>query len=287
MRHWLRTVGSHGVERHDTPAALQAWRRLQWPLFAALLLLVPAFYLELAGPSTERFIARCIYLVVGLTCIGILGHVSSLSRRPSRFLRRNALDAALALAALSSVASDRIPWSAFEWALKLFFMAALALRIVLALRAFFMPHRLLVLLGIGAAILAFAGAGFYYLEPGVHSYADGLWLAFESSATVGYGDVAPTTPASRVFAVFVVLLGYGLLSLTFASIAALFVGQEEKQLRREMHRDIKRVEGEVSAMREEVRTLHDLLTRDTASRDLDNGTCSTECAQILRCKRER
>jgi len=262
MRHWLRTVGSYGVEPHDTPAAVRAWRRLQWPLFAALLLLIPAFYLELVGLATALLIARWMYLLVGLTCTGILGHMLSKSRRPSRFMRRNALDAALGLAALASVAGGRVPWSAVEWAWKLFFMAALALRIVLALRAFFVPHRLLVLLGIGAAILALAGAGFYCLEPGVHSYADGLWLAFESSATVGYGDVAPTTPASRVFAVFVVLLGYGLLSLTFASIAALFVGEEEKQLRRDMHRDIKRVESEVSAMREEVQMLREVLMRD-------------------------
>jgi voltage-gated potassium channel len=118
------------------------------------------------------------------------------------------------------------------------------------------------LFAIGAALLGLAGAGFYWLEPRVQSYADGLWLAFESSATVGYGDIAPTTPASRVFAVFVVLLGYGMLSLTIASIAALVVGEEEKQLRREMHRDIKRLERELAGMREDVHDLRALLTQE-------------------------
>jgi voltage-gated potassium channel len=89
----------------------------------------------------------------------------------------------------------------------------------------------------------------------VHTYAEGVWLAFESSATVGYGDMAPTTPASRVFAAFVVLLGYGLLSLVFANIAAKFVEQEERIPRREMHRDIKALSGEITALRREVQAL--------------------------------
>ncbi|MFM0053063.1 potassium channel family protein [Caballeronia grimmiae] len=92
----------------------------------------------------------------------------------------------------------------------------------------------------------------------MHTYAEGLWLAFESSATVGYGDIAPTTLASRVFAVFIVLLGYGMLALTFASIAALFIGEEQQQPRRDMHRDIKRLEVEVTGIRDDLRVLHEL-----------------------------
>ena len=67
--------------------------------------------------------------------------------------------------------------------------------------------------------------------------------------------MAPTTPASRVFAAFVVLLGYGLLSLVFASIAAIFVEQEERLLRREMHRDIKTLQAEIASLRREIGSL--------------------------------
>jgi voltage-gated potassium channel len=96
-------------------------------------------------------------------------------------------------------------------------------------------------------------------EPRVHSFADGLWLAFESSATVRYGDVAPTMPASHIFAVFVVLIGYGMLSLVFASIAAIVIGKEEQMIRRDMHRDIKRLEAEIVGMRDDIRALRHAL----------------------------
>ena len=57
------------------------------------------------------------------------------------------------------------------------------------------------------AILGLGGAGFWLIEPKVSSLGDGLWLAFTTAATVGYGDIVPSTTASRVFAVLVVLIG--------------------------------------------------------------------------------
>ena len=72
-------------------------------------------------------------------------------------------------------------------------------------------------------ILGMGGLGFWMLEPRAHTFSDGLWLAFTTAATVGYGDIVPSTHASRAFAVIVVLLGLAVLSLVTASVAAMFV----------------------------------------------------------------
>ncbi len=98
-------------------------------------------------------------------------------------------------------------------------------------------------------ILGLGGLGFWILEPRAHTFSDGLWLAFTTAATVGYGDIVPSTHASRFFAVLVVLLGLAVLSLVTASVAAMFVETEERQIERDlMH--------EISALRTEVRNLH-------------------------------
>jgi voltage-gated potassium channel len=106
-------------------------------------------------------------------------------------------------------------------------------------------------------ILTFGGVGFWALDPRVHTLADGLWLAFTTAATVGYGDIVPTTHLSRAFAVIVVLLGLAVLSLVTASLAAVFVDQEveveERQIERDLLREIGALRAEVSALREEVR----------------------------------
>ena len=106
-------------------------------------------------------------------------------------------------------------------------------------------------------IMLLGGLGFWLLEPGVHTIADGLWLAFTTAATVGYGDLVPSTHGSRVFAVIVVLLGLAVLSLATASLAAIFVEKdieegEELQIEHELMREIRHLRDEVRSMREEI-----------------------------------
>jgi voltage-gated potassium channel len=66
---------------------------------------------------------------------------------------------------------------------------------------------------------------------------------------MGYGNLVPTTTASRVFAVLMVVIGFAMLSLVTASFAAFFVGEDEKKLRHEMHQDIKELREEVRKRR--------------------------------------
>ncbi|WP_321915669.1 MULTISPECIES: potassium channel family protein [unclassified Paraburkholderia] len=251
-------AGLGGVDSHDGAAALHAWSHARWILLAGCLIAIPAFYLELLATSNSMLLtARALYGGMAAACAGAIARTAWSSRQPTRFLDRNAFDVAIACGALVSMIGGANPWSSLEWALRLAFMGMIALRIVFALRAYFEPNRLVLLPLVGAIVVLLGGAGFYALEPHVHSYAEGLWLAFESSATVGYGDYAPTTPASRVFAVFVVLLGYGMLSLAFAGIAAWIIGKEERRLRREMHRDIKALHAEILLLHRELEGLRD------------------------------
>jgi len=112
----------------------------------------------------------------------------------------------------------------------------------------------LVLCGV---ILLLGGFGFWMLDPGVHTMAEGLWLAFTTAATVGYGDVVPSTHASRMFAVIVVLLGLAVLSLATASLAAIFVEKdveegEERQIEHELMREIRQLRHEVQSLRHDI-----------------------------------
>lgn len=108
-------------------------------------------------------------------------------------------------------------------------------------------------------LMAGGGVGFWLMEPRVHSLGEGLWLAFTTAATVGYGDIVPSTHASRAFAMLIVLLGLAVLSLVTASVAAIFVGTEERQIERDLMR-------ELASLRAEVRLLADALRREPAPR---------------------
>jgi voltage-gated potassium channel len=102
-------------------------------------------------------------------------------------------------------------------------------------------------------ILSLGGVGFWILEPRAHTFGDGLWLAFTTAATVGYGDIVPSTHASRAFSVIVVLLGLAVLSLVTASVAAMFVETEERQIERDLMQEIGSLRAEVRSLRDELR----------------------------------
>jgi voltage-gated potassium channel len=109
---------------------------------------------------------------------------------------------------------------------------------------------------LAGVLLLGCGAVYWWIEPHTPHYSDGLWLAFVTASTIGYGDIVPSTHASRVFSVFVVLLGFGVLSLVTAAIAAVFVESQERRIEREilhdMHRQLRAVRDDVSALRDEL-----------------------------------
>lgn len=111
-------------------------------------------------------------------------------------------------------------------------------RMVQALRHWVTRGGVVYLMAAACGVLLLCGAGFWWLEPRTPTLSDGLWLAFTTAATVGYGDIVPSTPASRIFAVFVVLLGYGVLTLATAAIATAWIETEERRIEREILRDL-------------------------------------------------
>ena len=101
-------------------------------------------------------------------------------------------------------------------------------------------------------IMLLGGLGFWMIDPRIHTLTDGMWLAFTTAATVGYGDLVPSTAASRVFSVLVVLLGLAVLSLVTASLAALFVQREERAIEKEL---LHAIHAEVQQLRDEMKRL--------------------------------
>jgi voltage-gated potassium channel len=105
-------------------------------------------------------------------------------------------------------------------------------------------------------VLVLCGLGFWWLEPSTPTFGEALWLAFTTAATVGYGDLVPTTPASRIFAVFVVFLGVGAITLVAAGIASAWIATEERSIEREILNDLHK---QIGALREELSALRQAL----------------------------
>jgi voltage-gated potassium channel len=227
---------------------------LQRPLFfAALVASIPAFYLLLSGAGPEwRHAGNLLYGLMAVLIVVDWRRGRHHAGRGRQRWRNSYLDVLVFVGALASAWPTDPAWPPIEWVLRLCFCGLIFLRLSVITAKHLAPASLMQVLAIAALLLAVAGAGFYLLEPRVPTYGDGLWLAFITGATVGYGDIVPSTPASRIFAVFIVLLGYAVFSVVTASIAALFVGEDEKRFEKELHADIRHLRDEIVVLRAEL-----------------------------------
>lgn len=247
------------------PTRRHRFHRSPWAMLIALIASVPAFY-DSMMPTPATW-ATWMYVVSGFVVLSWawsarraarlgVGHPDDTltwGMRPAEERLDWFLGASLLVSAVlpqSNVSEPALAWRLVISVLMLYRL----LKISMPLLTETGLARLLVL---GAAVLGLCGIGFYWLDPGVTTVNEGLWLAFSTAATVGYGDVVPSNTASRVFSVFVVLLGYGVLSLVTASIAAMFVGTQERKVEREilrdMHAQLKTVHEEMAELRQELR----------------------------------
>jgi len=62
------------------------------------------------------------------------------------------------------------------------------------------------------------GALFYHKAEG-WSWLDSFYFTVVTLTTIGYGDLAPKTPAGKIFTMFYILLGLGVLAVFISTVA--------------------------------------------------------------------
>lgn len=236
-----------------------------WPMLIALIASVPAFY-DSMMPTPATW-ATWMYLVGGVVLLGSAWQVQRSLGHPDHVPSKGRwgdspghikLDVFLGIALMANAVLPQSNESEPALIWRLVIAVLMLYRLLKISQPLFTETGLARLLAMGSSVLVLCGIGFYWLDPEVKTVHDGLWLAFSTAATVGYGDMVPSSTASRIFSVFVVLLGYGILSLVTASVAAMFVGTQERKVEqeilRDMHREMKDLRQEIDRLRQEMRT---------------------------------
>jgi voltage-gated potassium channel len=235
----------------QSPLRHSVWRRVE---LLALGATIPAFYLELL--LTWPGVARGLYALAFLASVAVVAHEWKLAGHgPGGWQAKAQLRLGVALS-IGLLASASLPAgdAVLSLGARLVTAALIILRMGESVRPWFWRGGMLHLLLLAVVVMALCGVGFWWLEPQAHTYGDGLWLAFTTAATVGYGDIVPSTPAAKIFAVFVVLLGVSVLSLLTAAIAATWVQTEDRRMEKEMlddlHKELRIIRAEMTALRE-------------------------------------
>jgi len=220
----LNILGLAGLDDTENYRAKLWCKILEWPMMAAGLWLVALWYQGLS--ATEPFENR--HLELGLWSMFVIetGVLTLLADDRIRYLRNNWMNVVIIALGLPIF----LGMSTYGGAIRL---VRILILLDLTMHMGSSLQRLLSqnALGptfMGSAIVIFM-AGFMIagIDPAFDSASDGIWWAWVTVTTVGYGDLVPTSNIGRMFAAILILIGIGLISLLTASIAAMTIERAE------------------------------------------------------------
>ena len=235
-------VGLGGVGNHENHRAKQWERRLNAPMLGLSVFAAVVFYLHTV--SLDEFVVRHSRAIDLILLAGFAAELLAMlwvvdDRRD--YLRRNWMSVFITGALLAgSVLHWEDEFVGMFRLLRLTLLGLVMARVLHNARGL-SPRSTPMLVLWSMTTVAACGVGLFWIDPKIESLGDGLWLAFVSASTVGYGDIVPSTTPGRLFAVVTILIGNAVLSLITASITAFFLNKEERERQKEMFHEVVRL----------------------------------------------
>ncbi|MBK9161810.1 MAG: two pore domain potassium channel family protein [Nitrosomonadales bacterium] len=227
----VHLLGIAGVPENETEAAKKWALRLEWPMVAVALWIVVQWYLEETG-TLSHTVARTADWLVWLAFLIETWILTRHVGNKRGYLLGNWLNLAIIIGGFPAF-WEYAPLAGLLRSLRLLLVLALLVRMSKSARKLLSKHNLGATLVVAFVTMLLSGIIMSRIDPSVGDVWDGMWWAWVTMATVGYGDVVPHTGAGRLFASLVVLFGVVLLSMLTANLAAFFVGSDVERVEKE------------------------------------------------------
>lgn len=243
MRHSLHSlIGLAGVAAEENERARRWGGRLEMPMMLVVLWIPIQWYLEVRGVLSREHSRIGDW---GIWAVFVLETAinTAMVDNKLRYLRSNWMNLIIIAGGLP-VLWGTTPVAGMLRSLRLLLLVGLLLRFSSTLREVLSHNRLGTTLGVSSVVIVIAGLLMTAIEPSVTNPWDGIWWAWVTVTTVGYGDIVPVTPAGKIFGALLILLGVGLFSLMTASISSFFIGRDVTRVEEDIERDMDRVSRE-------------------------------------------
>ena len=220
-------------------AAVVVWILLQW-------------YLE-ETQVIAPLLARIADWLVWLAFLVETALLSALVRNRRAYLLRNWMNPAIVIIGFP-LFWQFAPLIGLLRSIRLLLVLMLLVRLSKSVRKLLARHQLGHILAVAFLTIILSGVIISNLDPSIGTVWDGMWWAWVTMATVGYGDVVPHSMAGRLFASLLIMFGVVVLSMLTASMAAFFIGGDVEKVERD-EKEADRLLKEISARLERVERL--------------------------------
>lgn len=221
-------IGLAGVAEEESSLA-QLWGKyFGFLLIAAVIWLAFQWHLELKGELSpeEAWTADLIVWMLFLTEVMVL---TLLVHDRKRYLKTNWMSLFIIAAGLPLLFWEYSAAVVILRALRALLIIALVVPWIAVFFRFLSDNRLDTTIFAAGIILVFAGMLMASIDPSITTVEDGIWWAWVTISTVGYGDIVPSTTTGKIFAGALILVGMGLFSVITANFAAIFIKRSAKQ----------------------------------------------------------
>lgn len=197
----------------------------------AVLLWIPLeWYLE-ATHAIPLLVAHIADWLIWLAFLGETVLLASLVRDKRGYFLTNWVNLVIIVGGIPLL--WQLPYAGILRSMRLVAVLVLVARMSKSLRRLLAQHQLGATLALAFVTMLLSGFIIVRLDPSIGTIWDGMWWAWVTMATVGYGDVVPHNHAGRLFGSFLILFGVVLLSLLTANLSAFFIGSEVEKVEQE------------------------------------------------------
>lgn len=213
-------IGLSGVDPSESPRALIWSRRLEVPLLIIALWILVSWYWESSSNALppSSLLNWCIWLFF----LFETSLLTFLVNDKVNYLKSNWLNVVIILCGLPILWLGT-PYAGILRSLRLLLFINLMLQLSATVRFILTRNHLGAMLLVSGIFVVVAGYLIAGIDPNINSPGDGIWWAWVTATTVGYGDIVPTSPEGRILGGILMALGVGLLSIITANISVYFI----------------------------------------------------------------
>ncbi|KEA62383.1 Potassium voltage-gated channel subfamily KQT [Marinobacterium lacunae] len=233
-------IGLGGVDDEENPRATLWAKRLEWPMLILAIWIILDWYLKAKGiqdPLFTRFTDWFIWICFASELAIMLALVDD----RKRYLKQNWLNPVIILTGIPVLFGVDLFYAGVLRSLRLMIMLGILLKVSQDLRQILSRHQLGKTMAIALLFLVISGFLISGIDPAFNGPMDGIWWAWVTMTTVGYGDLVPSTTEGRLFGMLLILAGIGLFSMLTASFSVFFIERDEKEMVEKEDRNIQRI----------------------------------------------